>query len=149
MQAPDPIEVVLARLMPPGLSQQGQVEIEAMIGELAGPENSRGPSWFIRCAIGGGIAAAIGALIAVFPTEPAARPSAVAEADPGYSLVSGSDRIESMTDEGWQEDADGLAMHTLRLKAIEENQVRDEGSGMVVLISEPREEVLSIPVSAF
>ena len=149
MQAPDPIEAVLARLMPPALSQQGQVEIEAMIGELAGPENSRGPSWFIRCAIGGGIAAAIGALIAVFPTEPTARPSAVAEADRGYSLVSGSDRIESMTDEGWQEDADGLAMHTLRLKAIEENQVRDEGSGMVVLISEPREEILLIPVNAF
>ena len=149
MQAPDPIEAVLARLMPPGLSQQGQVEIEAMIGELAGPESSRGPSWFIRCAIGGGIAAAIGALIAVFPTQPAARPFAVVEADRGYSLVSGSDRIESMTDEGWQEDADGLAMHTLRLKAIEENEVRDERSGMVVLISEPREEILSIPVNAF
>ena len=149
MQAPDPIEAVLARLMPPGLSQQGQVEIEAMIGELAGPESSRGPSWFIRCAIGGGIAAAIGALIAVSPTQPAARPSAVAETDRGYSLVSGSDRIESMTDEGWQEDADGLAMHTLRLKAIVENEVRDERSGMVVLISEPREEILSIPVNAF
>ena len=54
-----------------------------------------------------------------------------------------------MTDEGWQEDADGLAMHTLRLKAIEENEVRDERSGMVVLISEPREEILLIPVNAF
>ena len=149
MQAPDTIEAVLARLMPPALSQQGQIEIEDMIGDLAGPESSRGQSWFIRCAIGGGIAAAIGALIAIYPTGPTAPPSAVAEADPGYSLVSVSDRIESMTDEGWREDADGLAMHTLRLKAIEENQVRDEGSGMVVLISEPREEVLSIPVNAF
>ncbi len=148
MQAPDPIETVLARLMPSALSQQAQFEIEAMIDDLAGPETSSDRSWLVRCVIGGGIAAAIGALIAVFPTKTPTLPQ-VAEVAPGYSLVSGSDRIESMTDEGWQEDADGSAMHALRLNAIEESRVRDEESGMVVLISEPREEILLMPVTSF
>jgi hypothetical protein len=63
-------------------------------------------------------------------------------------LVSESDRIESMTDEGWQEE-NGSAMHALRLTAVEENNVRDVESGMVVRISEPREEILYTPITAF
>ena len=70
---------------------------------------------------------------------------AASKAAPGFVLVSESDRIESMTDEGWQEDLDGSAMHALRLVAVEENNVRDEESGMVVRISEPREEILYTP----
>ena len=60
-----------------------------------------------------------------------------------------SDRIESMTDEGWQEDADGTAMRALRLSVVEENSLRDEETGIVMQVSEPREEILLMPVSAF
>ena len=63
MQAPDPVEVVLARLMPPALRQDCQNELEAMIDELAGPEvipDNASKGWLVRCVIGGGIAAAIG-----------------------------------------------------------------------------------------
>ena len=67
----------------------------------------------------------------------------------GFVLVSESDRIESMTDEGWQEGSDGSAMHALRLSAVEVNNVRDTESGMLVVISEPREEILYTPISAF
>lgn len=162
MQALDPIEAVesaLARLMPPALSQDGQFEIMAMIDELAGPaaENvaviSSGGR-LSRWMIGAGIAAAISAIWAVFPlihgsSEPRVAVSPAGEAPSGLVLVSESDRIESMTDEGWQEDADGSAMHALRLNAVEENNLRDEETGMVVQISEPREEILLMPVSAF
>jgi hypothetical protein len=158
MQAPDPIETILARLMPPALSQDGQSEIEAMIDDLAGPEVaditsiSSGKS-LTRWMIGGGIAAALAGLLAVFPLiqgSPAPTPVVVKTEKPaGFVLVSESDRIESMTDEGWLESVDGSAMHALRLSAVEENNVRDTESGMLVVISEPREEILYTPISAF
>lgn len=159
MQAPDPIESILARLMPPALSQDCQEDIEAMIGELAGPEPENvieisSGRWLTRCLIGGGMAAAIGAMIAIFPggadsAGPGIAANSFRAAASGFVLVSESDRIESMTDEGWQEDADGSAMRALRLRAVEENSVLDEESGMVVKISEPREEILLMPISAF
>ncbi|MEY3898257.1 MAG: hypothetical protein RLZZ214_3778, partial [Verrucomicrobiota bacterium] len=154
MQAPDPIETILARLMPPALSQDCQGELEEMIDELAGPaaENvvaiSSGRS-LVRWGIGGGIAAALAGLLAIFPLnhgssvpQVAAKPATPA----GFVLVSESDRIESMTDEGWQENSDGSAMHALRLSAVEVNNVRDTESGMLVVISEPREEILYTPI---
>ena len=153
MQAPDPVEVVLARLMPPALRQDCQNELEAMIDELAGPEvipDNASKGWLVRCVIGGGIAAAIGALCAVLPIMQD-RPDAMAEISTGSRLIfiSESDRIESMADEGWREDADGTARHALRLNAVEENSLLDEESGMVVLISQPREELLLMPINAF
>ena len=156
MQAPDPIETILARLMPPALSQDAQFEIDAMIDELAGPEaeNIVGISsgrWLVRAVIGGGIAAAVGAMIAIFPMNSTSRVSTVLPMPAASELVliSESARIDSMTDEGWQENPDGSAMRALRLNAVEENNVRDEESGMEVLISEAREEILLMPISAF
>ena len=156
MQAPDPIETILARLMPPALSQDAQVEIDAMIDELAGPEaeNVVGISsgrWLVRAVIGGGIAAAVGAMIAIFPMNSTSRVSTVLpmHAASELVLISESARIDSMTDEGWQENSEGSAMRALRLNAVEENNVRDEESGMEVLISEAREEILLMPISAF
>ena len=72
MQAPDPIETILARLMPPALSQDCQSELEEMIDELAGPlpekvvAISSGRSWSRWMAVAG-IAAALAGLLAVFP----------------------------------------------------------------------------------
>ncbi len=150
MQAPDPIETILARLMPPALSEDCQSGIDGMIDELAGPSNIVGISWLSRCLIGGGIAAGIGALFAVFPMIQKGPQSPVAATSPaGFSIVSESDRIESVTDEGWREDSEGSAMHAVRLKAVQEKGVRDKESGMLVQISEPREEILMMPVSEF
>ncbi|MES2438118.1 MAG: hypothetical protein V4584_03585 [Verrucomicrobiota bacterium] len=156
MQAPDPVETILARLMPPALSEKCHTDIEAMLEELAGPESGNVVSissgkWITRSLIGGGIAAAIGAMCAVFPMTrnsagvPAIKTASV-NVPAGFVLVSESDRIESVTDEGLREDSEGSAMHSLRLKAVQENNVRDEESGMLVRISEPREEILMTPI---
>lgn len=157
MQAPDPVEVIMARLMPTAISQDRQYEIEAMIDDLAGPGNVveiSSVNWTMRSIIGGGIAAAFGALCAVFPLNESKFGSPAVAALPAESpsrlvLVSESDRVESMTDEGWREDAYGSAMHAVRLNVVEENQMRDEETGMVVRISEPREEFLLMPISSF
>lgn len=156
MPALDPIEATLARLMPPALSQNFQHELEEMIDGLAGQE----PQAFLATTprpthwiIGSGIAATVAGLLAIYPLIQATLDRQVSaqpeETLSGLVLVSESDRIQSMTDEGWQENSQGHAMHALRLNVVEENSVMDEETGMIVLISQPREELLLMPISSF
>lgn len=149
MQAPDPIETILSRLMPPALSERRQADIEEMLDGLVGPTSQEvatisSAKWVARSLAGGGIAAAIGAMCAVFPlTEKSDTKSAA-----GLVFLGESERIESVTDEGWREDSEGSAMHAVRLKSVQRNSVRDEQSGMVMQICEPREEILMVPASS-
>jgi hypothetical protein len=157
MHKPDPVETILARLMPPGLSEQGQRDIEAMLDGLAGPvlklpAAKPSPRHWLRWTVVGGIAAAGVAAAMIFPLASSPSPVVAAanqEVAPGFVLVGESDRIESTTDEGWFEDSDGSAMRTLRLSVIEENTIQDEETGIIMQVSEPREEILLMPVSAF
>lgn len=157
MHKPDPIETILARLMPPGLSDDGQQDIETMLDELAGQPagvaaaESFRKSWPRRVMVGG-IAAAGVAVAMIFPWSSPPSPVAVppdAETAAEFVLVGESDRIESTTDEGWLEDSDGSAMRALRVNVVEENSILDEETGIVMQVSEPREEILLMPVSAF
>jgi hypothetical protein len=68
---------------------------------------------------------------------------------PGFTVVSESGRVEDMVDVGWSETPDGSAMRTLRLRVVEESRLRDEETGIVMNISQPREEFLLMPVSTF
>lgn len=78
MHKPDPVETILARLMPPALSESGQREIEDMLNDLAGasaptiPARAARRAW-IRRFFTGGIAAAGVAAALLFPlvTPPA------------------------------------------------------------------------------
>jgi hypothetical protein len=164
MPAHDAVEAALARLMPPALSQDSHLELEAMIDELSGAAGpvafqaqavARRPSGFSRSwFIGSGVAATAAALAGLCVVIPMNRLPELAAAVPsevgsGWVLVSQSGTIESVTDEGWQESVDGAAMHAVRLNVVEENRVRDMETGMVVRISQPREEILLTPVSAF
>lgn len=157
MHKPDPVETILARLMPPGLSEQGQRDIEAMLDELAGPAAEvpvakAAQSHWRRWTLASGIAAAGIAAAMIFPLASAPTPVAAAadpDVAPGFVLVGESDRIESTIDEGWFEDSDGSAMRALRLSVIEENTIQDEETGIIMQVSEPREEILLMPVSAF
>lgn len=150
------IEAALARLMPPALSEGCQFEIEAMFDELAGPEVIELPATgsFYRWVVVGGIAAAVAAVAALFPTakiitSPLSTITGAAETPSGLVLVGESDRVESMTDEGWQEDSDGGAMHAVRLNVIAENSLQDEETGIIMQVSEPREEILLTPITSF
>lgn len=147
----DAVEAALGRLMPPALRQDFQADLDEMIDELAAGSPARPHSWSSRWLVTGGIAAAVAGLCAIFSVfQPSALVAVLPRELPlGVVLVSQSGRIESMTDEGWQEDADGYAMHAVRLNVIEENEVRDEETGMLVQISQPREELLLSPISAF
>lgn len=171
MQKPDSIEDILSRLMPPALSVEGQKSIEAIMDELAGKTGNslavvssapgkasvpvEMPSPWFRRTLAGGIAAAVAGLAALAipmgqrPDQAQVAATATQESPPEFVLVSESDRIESSTDEGWVEDSDGMAMRALRLNVVEENSIRDEETGIVMQVSEPREEILLMPISAF
>ena len=162
MHKPDPVETILARLMPPGLSEEGQRGIEEMLDELAGPSAgivTAAPQLTVipwnRRVIAGGIAAAILAAAVVLPMVFRSSPSPLTaglsdtEIPAEFVLVSESDRVESTTDEGWQEYSDGSAMHAVRLSVVEENSLRDEETGIVMQVSEPRDEIFLMPVNAF
>jgi hypothetical protein len=159
MPAPNPIESVLHRLMPPALSESGQRSIEAMLDELAAaaPQATNTAPAKLRSARLGvplGLAAAIAALVAlVLPHAPVPLPlvmeRAVTAPRPGMVLVGESDRIEAMSDEGWMADPDGAAMQAVRVRVVEANTLRDEETGIVVQVSDPREEMILMPVSVF
>jgi hypothetical protein len=159
MQALDPIEATLARLMPPALSESATRSIEAMLDELAAAAAPQNESAAVqrssaRWLLPLGVAACFAALIALVPVAgPASGPLAMTRTattpHSGLVLVGESDRIEAMSDEGWMEDPDGAAMQAVRVRVVEANTLRDEETGIVVQVSEPREEMVLTPVSVF
>jgi hypothetical protein len=54
-----------------------------------------------------------------------------------------------MSDEGLFVDSGGSAMRRLKVQVVEESKVRDNESGIVVTLCEPREEMYLVPVSTF
>lgn len=166
MQAPDPIETVLFRLMPPALSENAQHSIEAMLDELGASAGggaavvAPGKLRFTRIKGWGlplGIAASLAALFALHAPGPRhgsvmpqqVKAQALAESGSGLVLLGESDRIETMSDAGWMSDAEGVAMQAVRVRVVEANTLRDEESGIVVQVSDPREEMIFMPVTVF
>jgi len=150
------IEAALARLMPPPLSERAQGDLDALIDELSGSVRNETavPDRSFPWKSLGGIAAGILAMAGGFAISkqagaPLASSAQSATIRPGMVLISESDRVQSIRDEGWSEQADGSTMHAVRLNLIEENRLMDQETGIVVQVSEPREEIFFTPITAF
>jgi hypothetical protein len=154
MQTPDQIEAALGRLIPPALSESARRGIEDRIDQLAGsqplpavrPRPHRG--WWIGGLAATGLAALWVAPVAIGPAL-APIPGATPGTAPGVVWISESGRVESLVADGWREEPDGSAMLAHRLNVIEENDLLDEETGLIIKVREPREEVLLTPVSSF
>ena len=162
MQTPDPIEAVLARLMPPAMSEEGQRSIEAMLDELAvavAPVAVAGSwrRWMWGGAAAAGVTLAVGLWAGagedvggVLPVVEAAFADAEgAEEGGSLRLLQSTDRIEAVADAGWMGDPDGVAMSAVRIRVVEAETFEDEETGIVVQVSDPRDEVILTPVSVF
>lgn len=169
MQTPDSIQAALSRLMPPALSESGQHSIEAMLDELAaaGPASAavrpirpRGFRWLIPTGIAAALAVMSGLVINQDPSAvPVLAMSAGAGAtvdeveegadDSGLVLISESSRVEDISDEGWLASPEGGAAQAVRCRVVEASTFRDVETGIEVVVAEPREEVLLMPVSVF
>ena len=174
MQTPDTIESRLHQLMPVAFSEAGRDALESLLDDLAGASASaepapalasasstrqanHGPAWWLSR---GAAAACAGCLVAwsfLAGDRPSAPPltqntrtlTTQAASPAGMVLVGQSDVVSSMVDEGWMDDPDGVEMHAVRLQILTENHLRDEETGIVMRISQPREEMLLMPVTAF
>ena len=164
MQTPDSIEAALSRLMPPALSPSGQRSIEAMLDELAAtatvsplPQSRRKFRYLIPSGIAAALILGTGAMLRTTP--PSALPVAVSPApaavslavndDEGIVLVRESSRLMELSDEGWLGTPDGDAVQAVRSRVIEASTFLDEETGEEVVVSEPREETVLMPVSVF
>jgi hypothetical protein len=146
------IEDILSRLMPPGLTAEGQRGIEDMIDDLAAADGTRNGKRHLPFYIGGIAAALAAGFFAIHTINrdlPRIAEHIAIESSEEFTVVSESDRIEDMIDEGLSDTPDGSAMRTLRLRVVGESQLLDETTGIVMNISQPREEILLMPVSAF
>lgn len=164
MPKPESIEATLSRLMPPALSASGQRAIEDMLDELAGTDTSlrrQHPHW-LRFAVPSGIAAALvlGFGLSPKPSQPTALASsltqtppsafaAAADSDSGLVLISATDEVEDIADEGWLGTPDGEALQAVRCRMVVASHFLDEETGLEVVVSEPREETVLTPVSLF
>lgn len=164
MHNPENIEKALSRLMPVALSDGAQADIEKMIDELALAGAKVPAIRALRSRPGGigavGVAAAVVlGFVAVFANRGASGIGDESElaiasqisvvTEPVLVYLAESDRVEDVSDEGLHVDSGGSAVRKLRMRVVEESQVRDEESGIVLTLSEPREETYLVPVSNF
>ena len=155
MRKPEPfseIEEALKRLMPVGLSEGARTEVESQLDELCGdaelvnPVVAKFPKWR---ALGGIAAALLLGLVIFHGGNDGSQAPVAAAAESDFVLLNGADRVEGMSDEGLFVDSGGSAMRKLKVRVVEESKVRDKESGIVVTLSEPREEMYLVPVSTF
>lgn len=163
MRQPESIEQTLARLMPVAISQEGQRSLDAMLDELAGEEPvedavtevSSRPRRDLRLLILPPVGIAAAAALAFFmPRGSSSSRTEITSAlpkmeQPMIQLLGETDRIEALTDEGWVADPYGAAMQAVRVRVVEEDTLRDELTGIIFQVSEPREELILTPVTAF
>lgn len=159
MSRPEDIETILARLMPAAMSERAESEIGETIDQLAReagldipairPPRPRWP-WMAGIA-----ASALFAVVAISRPDPDATPGANAVTPPAATQaaelvrISHTDTLQSMVEEGWRDDVGGKPHQAVRLHMLAEQQILDEETGIVMTVSQPREEVLLVPVHTF
>lgn len=155
LETTDDIEKALFRLMPVALSGPASEENDNLIDELAGDTIDRSKktiSWRFFTAVAAAIT--IGWFVALSGPEAGTKHVASTDSQAGKEMsemvfLTGSDRVEDAEDEGLFVDTGGSAVRKIRFRVVEETQVRDEETGIIVMLTEPREEQYMVPVSTF
>ncbi len=157
MKPVEQIETALERMVPVALSQRASGDLDEMIDALAIQAGEKAPGHWR--ALSGWSAVAAALAIGVFSawawgpwhTAPphSARQNDVGKADSEIEFVGLTNRVGEAEDAGMLADEDGGMLRVLRYQVVEEEVVRDKRSGMLVRMTEPREETVLIPVSNF
>lgn len=155
MSKPEEIEAILARLMPTALSERAEAEIGETIDQLAMDAGLEIPSIRPVAArwpwvTGAAAAAVFAAFVFWKPADSQQSADAPAILDaPELVRISHSDTLQAVIQEGWSDDVGGKPHQALRLQMVARQQILDEETGIVMTVSEPREEVLLVPVHTF
>jgi len=160
------MEEKLNGLLPPSISEQGQSRMEDVIDQLAGLEAAEivqtagsddkawpsSGSWKVAAAL-----ALLAVPVVMFLTkeEPL---SSIAQLDSSTELrdlsalvvLSSINRIDGREDDGLIIPENGSSPHyRYRYHVTDEEQVRDDETGTVITLRQPRQEVVTIPVTQF
>lgn len=160
MQKPDTcndIENALMRLMPVALSEAAQSEIDSQIDRLCGDADlpATNIAGFPRWIAASGIAAALVLGFSIYPragkagAEIARSQPLASVGSPGVVVLNEAERVEHVSDDGLFVDSGGSAVRKVRVRLVGESRMRDEETGIVVTLREPREETYLVPVSTF
>lgn len=156
MSKPEDIEDILARLMPAALSERAGTDIGETIDQLAQDAGLDIPSIHpapVRWPWVAGIAASVVfAAMVIWKQTPVSPSSAYVQPVRNSAelvSISHTDTLQSVVQEGWRDDVGGKPHQALRLHMLAQQQIRDEQTGIVMTVSQPREEVLLVPVHTF
>lgn len=145
--------------MPVAVSDAAHQRMDTILEDLAGDSkvahfDLKMP---VRWVVGMGVAAALG--FGVFlshssresPAKGVVNAPVFSSSDlpPELVFLSETDRVEGFSDEGLYVDSGGSAVRKVRVRMVEESQIRDQETGIVVMLTEPREELYMMPVSTF
>ncbi len=156
MSRPEDIEAILARLMPTAMSERAEAGIGETIDQLAQDAGLEIPAIRPSAAyapwVAGAAAAAVLAAFVFWNADGVLAPDAQSPAIsdiPELVRISHTDTLQSVVQEGWSDDVGGKPHQALRLHMVAQHQILDEQTGIVMTVSEPREEVLMVPVLTF
>lgn len=154
METPDSIERALARLVPGAIGDEALASMFETIDGLAAEEP--GPRIRKRVIAGvfaGGLAASLAMAAAwwqwnAVPPEVVA--GAVADEAPAVVLIEESARVLSAEeDQDLLAEADGSVHRMWRVEVVNEERFHDEETGSEIRVTQPRDEFVLIPVTAF
>lgn len=159
LKTPTDIEKALGNLMPVALSERAVEEIENSLDQLIGESDERMPVSF-PCGLWkmiSGIAAIAVAgffVISAIPPDKAAVTAETSEDDfysesSDFIVLNQTDRVEEVEDQGVFIDQRGSAVRRVRVRVIGERRMRDEQTGIVMKLTEPREETYIVPAMNF
>lgn len=151
MEARDPIELALERLIPSGFSDEGAAALDSLIDELAA-EDAPQTSWRRLFYLGAGTAAAgITVVLGLaFANDPIVEFEQVEWDDSELLLVAELEGVISAErDEAWVADEDGSLHQAWRMQVVSEERFHDAQTGSEVRVLHPREEIVLMPVTAF
>ncbi|MFK7851597.1 MAG: hypothetical protein AB8D78_11530 [Akkermansiaceae bacterium] len=157
-KTPAEIEKMLEGLMPVSLSSSLVEESEASFDRLAKTKNSHKAlnrkreilvltSCIVTLLVLGG-----GALMFNFFYENSGQKMtelSFHDLDTEFVFLEKEDRIEEVHDEGLFINSDGTPVRRIRVRMIGEQSLRDEATGIVMELTEPREETYLVPVTKF
>jgi len=166
MEPINSIEEKLARLVPPALSEDGQSRMENMIDELAGVDvevlsrvNRRSWIWKAVAAI---VVLTVPVVMIQRGEDQPVVDASLAMVDDDMTTGFAEDLSSSMVllksvklidareNDGLIVPDDGAAPHyRYRYRVIDEEVVRDPESGVEITLRQPRQEVVTIPVTQF
>jgi hypothetical protein len=136
-------ERALQRLMPASLSTEAQEQIERIF-ESKPTDKKRliiMPKWQ---AVAAGLLLLLG-LYQWMGIKSVDAPDLAQES----TVLSELDRVEKISDDGLFVDGAGSAVRKVRVRVIEESLIRDAHSGILVTVSEPRQEMYVVPINSF